>query len=106
MGAAPDFAFNGREAVDMALRKDYDVILMDIQMPELDGLEATRCLRTSLQGDKRPHIVALTAHARPEDAEACSLAGMDAHLTKPLKAPDLFKVLTDICAERHHVEQA
>ena len=101
MGADPDFAFNGEEAVALALRRKYDVILMDIQMPVMDGIEATRRLRAVLPPERQPAIVALTAHARAEDAELCLSSGMDSHLTKPLKAQDLLHVLTEICDQRH-----
>jgi PAS domain S-box-containing protein len=101
LGATPDFAANGARALEMALAKDYDVILMDVQMPVMDGLEATREILKRLPEDRRTDIVALTAHARVEDVKACLDAGMVAHLSKPLKTQDLFRVLLDICKRRH-----
>jgi PAS domain S-box-containing protein len=84
-----DVVGNGREAVDAVAREPYDVVLMDIQMPELDGLEATRAIRASLSG-ARPRIVAITAHASEADKERCLAAGMDGYLSKPFKTRDLF----------------
>jgi|GEM_PF-3311687 PAS domain S-box-containing protein len=101
MGISPDFAHNGVEAVKMALAKNYDTILMDVQMPVMDGLEATRQILKNLPENARPEIVALTAHARAEDVKACLEAGMVAHLSKPLKAQDLFRTLLDICRRRY-----
>jgi CheY-like chemotaxis protein len=91
-GHVVDVVENGRLAVDAAARKDYDVILMDIQMPELDGLDATKEIRRR-QGAKRPRIVALTANVLPGERERCLAGGMDAYLAKPFAARDLFAVL-------------
>jgi CheY-like chemotaxis protein len=85
--AGVDLAKDGLEAIDMARKNDYDVILMDIQMPELDGYEATRRLRA--EGYKRP-ILALTAHAMPEEKLRSLAAGCDDHLTKPINRQLLF----------------
>jgi signal transduction histidine kinase/HPt (histidine-containing phosphotransfer) domain-containing protein len=86
------FVTNGVQAVSEAKRQAYDVILMDCQMPELDGMEATRLIRQyEAQRPKRPHvqIIALTAHALTGDRARCLEAGMDGYLTKPLQAHDL-----------------
>jgi CheY-like chemotaxis protein len=74
---------NGLEAVQQVTTKEFDIVFMDVQMPELDGLQATRRIRN--QQIKQPFIVAMTANAMQEDREACSLAGMDYYLSKPLK---------------------
>jgi CheY-like chemotaxis protein len=87
-----DVVENGRLAVEAATRKDYDVILMDIQMPELDGLDATKEIRKRRPGG-RPRIVALTANVLPGERERCLANGMDAYLAKPFAARDLFEVL-------------
>jgi CheY-like chemotaxis protein len=82
-GHAVDVASNGAEAIDMARRGKYDVILMDVQMPEVDGLQAAATIRT-LPGLAAVPIIALTAHAMQGDRERCLAAGMDDYLPKPL----------------------
>ncbi len=88
-------AVNGRIAVDMSAADEYDLILMDVQMPEMDGLTATRTIRhrEQLQGGRRIPIIAMTAHALKGDQERCLEAGMDDYLTKPIKFSDLFETL-------------
>lgn len=95
-GALLDFAHNGLEAIEKVLDGEFDIILMDIQMPVLDGLEATRQLRA--QGYTKP-IVALTAHALREEVKRSIQAGCDAHLTKPIEHGKLVRAIlrhTDI----------
>jgi len=89
MGYTADIASNGVEAVDMASKTHYDLILMDVQMPIMDGLCATQKIRESLDEVSRPQIIALTAHAMSDDVQKCRDAGMDGHLTKPLRATHL-----------------
>jgi CheY-like chemotaxis protein len=84
---------NGREAVEAFGRGDVDVILMDVQMPELDGLEATRQIRARELGASHVPIIALTANAMKGDDQLCFDAGMDAYLTKPLDRVKLEEVL-------------
>ena len=83
---------NGREAVDAVAARDYDVVLMDIQMPEMDGFAATEQIRGLPQGRVLP-IIALTAHALSGERERCLAQGMSGYLTKPFKAHDLFAVV-------------
>ncbi len=87
-GFAVDVAANGREAVELAESDDYSLILMDLGMPEIDGLEATRMIRA--QGITVP-IIALTAHSYREDIDKCREAGMDDFLAKPILEPLLFE---------------
>jgi two-component system sensor histidine kinase/response regulator len=87
-------ALDGREAVAALERESFDLILMDVQMPELDGIEATANIRKAEAGTGRHvPIVALTAHAMREDRERCLAAGMDEYLTKPFNAKDLFDTI-------------
>jgi CheY-like chemotaxis protein/HPt (histidine-containing phosphotransfer) domain-containing protein len=92
MGYDPDIAANGLEAVAAIQRQGYDVVFMDVQMPEMDGLEATRNIR-SLLPDDGPRIVAMTANAMEGDREACLAAGMDDYLPKPFDREQLREVL-------------
>ena len=84
LGLDPDEAATGHDALDAALRKPYDIILMDLHMPDLDGLETTRRIRSHEQGH-RATIVALTANVAEGDEARCRAAGMDSYLQKPLK---------------------
>jgi PAS domain S-box-containing protein len=95
MGYRADAAVNGTEAVEALGRRRYDVVLMDVQMPEMDGMEATRMVRDPGSNvlDHAVPIVALTAHARPEDRAACLAAGMDDYLSKPIRPEQLADVL-------------
>jgi two-component system sensor histidine kinase/response regulator len=89
LGYRCDLAANGREAVDAVARQAYDLILMDIQMPEMDGFEATAEICQRLPVGQRPRIIALTANAMEGDREKCLQAGMDDYLSKPLRAEDM-----------------
>lgn len=85
---------NGREVLDELNKKMHDIILMDIQMPEIDGLEATRIIR-KMENIDQPYIVAMTANAMPEDREECFSAGMDNYVSKPVKLELLVNVLRE-----------
>ncbi len=91
-GASVDVAQNGREALEMVRATGYDLVLMDVQMPVMDGLTATRHIRAMPGGADLP-IVALTAHALAEDRERCLEAGMNDYLTKPIDADRLLATL-------------
>jgi two-component system, sensor histidine kinase and response regulator len=95
LGFKADVVNNGREAVSALRAADYDLVLMDVQMPEMDGMEATSQIRCQASGvsDPRTPIVALTAHAMEGDRQACLDAGMDDYLSKPIKAAELLEVL-------------
>jgi CheY-like chemotaxis protein len=84
MGYRPDVASNGLEALEAVHRQRYDVVLMDVQMPEMDGLEAARRITSGFDARERPRLVALTANVLTGDKQACLEAGMDDYLAKPL----------------------
>ena len=92
LGCEADAAKGGREACEMAMRRAYDLILMDVQMPGVDGLEATRVLREHYGGGG-PRIVAMTAGMMEGDHARCRAAGMDDYLAKPLSPQDLRAVI-------------
>ncbi|MEM1096254.1 MAG: response regulator [Bacteroidota bacterium] len=91
LGFTADHVSDGREALDLLREQPYDVVLMDMRMPVMDGLEATRSIRRSPLA--QPYIVALTANALPGDREACLAAGMDDYVSKPIRLPDLSNLL-------------
>jgi CheY-like chemotaxis protein len=87
-------AANGREAVAAVEREEFDLVLMDVQMPEMDGFEATAAIRKAETGTGRHlPIFALTARAMKGDAERCRLAGMDGYLPKPIRPADLYAIV-------------
>ena len=98
MGYRADLASNGIEAVESVQRQPYDVVLMDVQMPEMDGLEASRRITSQWPTTKRPRIVAMTANAMQGDREMCIAAGMDDYLTKPIRVDQLVKALNHAAA--------
>ena len=86
-------ANNGVEGLAAAEANDYDLVLMDVQMPEMDGFTASREIRRRLGADHQPKIVALTANALQGDREQCIEAGMDDYITKPVKLHELGEVI-------------
>jgi CheY-like chemotaxis protein len=95
LGYRPDVANNGLEVLDALERQHYDVVLMDVQMPELDGLEATRRIRSGHVGTGQPRIVAITASALQGDRELCLEAGMDDYIGKPIRVEELVRALRE-----------
>ncbi|MGB8645082.1 MAG: response regulator [Anaerolineae bacterium] len=93
MGYRADLAANGLEVLESLKRQPYDVVLMDMQMPEMDGLEATRAICRGENANVRPRIVAMTANAMPEDREQCLAAGMDDFVSKPIRVEELVRAL-------------
>ena len=91
LGYQPDLAANGKEVLDMISHEQYDLILMDIQMPEMDGLEATRMIRLCL--DIQPVIIAMTANAMQGDRDDCIQSGMDDYISKPVELDELISQL-------------
>jgi signal transduction histidine kinase/CheY-like chemotaxis protein/HPt (histidine-containing phosphotransfer) domain-containing protein len=112
MGYRADVAANGLEAIEAVERQPYDVVFMDVQMPEMDGLEATREITRRWRHDQRPRIVAMTANAMQSDREMCLAAGMDDYMSKPIRVEELIAALERSAAreldairtgERHRV---
>jgi CheY-like chemotaxis protein len=93
MGYRADLAANGVEAIECIERQTYDVVLMDVQMPEMDGLEAARRITAKYASNRRPRIVAMTANAMQGDREECLAAGMDDYVTKPIRVGALVEAL-------------
>ena len=100
MGHAPTMAHNGREALSLATNSKFDLVFMDVQMPEMDGLAATRAIRESEKrsGAHLP-IFAMTAHAMKGDREQCLAAGMDGYITKPVRFSDIQQALTGVATQ-------
>ncbi|MEA2625186.1 MAG: two-component system, sensor histidine kinase and response regulator, partial [Candidatus Binatota bacterium] len=92
-GCHVDVAANGREAVEMVGHLPFDVILMDVQMPEMNGLEATAAIRQAEGEGRRTPVIALTANALEEDRERCLAAGMDDYIAKPVRKENLLRTL-------------
>jgi len=93
MGYQPDTAMNGAEAIMMVGKKRYDILFMDIQMPVMDGLEATRTIVSNWPKNNRPPIIAMTANVMDGDKEKCMEAGMVDYLSKPIKFHEVEEAL-------------
>ncbi len=108
-----DCADNGMEAIEKWEQKEYDLIFMDVQMPIIDGLQATAIIRNREAGKKsRVHICAMTANAMKEDMQICQLAGMDSYVSKPILAKEIYAVINKISSqtvscpeENSHIDQ-
>jgi CheY-like chemotaxis protein len=100
-GYRADIASNGKEAIESLVRQPYDVVLMDVQMPEVDGLEATcQILARWPKRKDRPSIIAMTADAMQGDREMCLAAGMDDYVAKPIRVPELMEALQKVKARK------
>ncbi len=95
LGYRADVAGNGSEVIDAVERKRYDLVLMDVQMPVMDGLEATREIHRRWPNGSRPRIVAMTASALQEDRDRCLEAGMDDYISKPVRVEELLRALEE-----------
>jgi CheY-like chemotaxis protein len=90
-------AQNGREALEALEKEHFDIVLMDVQMPEMDGFEATQLIREKEKASgAHLAIIALTAHAMKGDEERCLACGMDGYVTKPIKLEELFSVIENV----------
>lgn len=95
LGYGADVVGNGLEALEALQRQEYDLVLMDVQMPKMDGLEAVRKIHQNYSAEKTPRIVAMTANAMQGDREECLQAGMDDYISKPIQMQDLIRILTE-----------
>jgi PAS domain S-box-containing protein len=93
LGYQPDLAENGLAVLDALQHQHYDVVLMDVQMPEMDGLEATRRIRQDFPPDRQPRIIAVTANALRGERAACLTAGMDDYISKPIEPMQLIQAI-------------
>ncbi|HEX8510859.1 MAG TPA: response regulator [Propionibacteriaceae bacterium] len=100
LGHQVDTVCNGEEALNAVQMAPYDIVLMDLQMPVMDGLEATRRIRSEVSSDSQPYIIALTASALVEDQKACMAAGMDDYLPKPFREAELRRSVDRTAAAR------
>jgi CheY-like chemotaxis protein len=94
LGPSADVVNNGAEAIAACHHRIYDLVLMDIQMPEMDGLEATQSIRKEYSSGQQPLIVAVTANVLQEDLERCLAIGMDDYMGKPIRLEKLVKLLS------------
>jgi signal transduction histidine kinase/CheY-like chemotaxis protein len=101
MGYRCDLASNGQEALDLVLRQSYDLVFMDVNMPEMDGLSASRAIRQGLVAQPQPRIVALTASAMAHDRVACQEAGMEDFLSKPFQPAELEQAVCQTPPSRY-----
>jgi CheY-like chemotaxis protein len=105
LGYRADIAINGVEVLNALNCQAYDVVLMDVQMPEMDGVEATRCIREQFSAAEQPRIVALTANALEGDRERFLQAGMDDYVSKPVQIDELVRALTECPAKPRRVDE-
>lgn len=96
LGYTADVAANGLEVLEALTRQKYDVVLMDMQMPEMDGLEATQLIHQQWPAESRPWIIAMTANALQGDRERCLAAGMNDYVSKPVRREELVRALDQV----------
>lgn len=106
MGYRADVASNGLEVLEALQRQHYDVVLMDVQMPEMDGLTATRYICEQYPLNSRPRIIAMTANAMSGDREICLEAGMNDYISKPIRGDELVQALEQCQPVNHHLSNA
>ena len=100
LGYSADLASNGSEVLRALEKQPYDLVLMDVQMPEMDGMEAARAIRKRWPSANQPYVVAMTGYTGDEDKKRCLYAGMDDYLSKPIRITDLSRVLRQAGSRR------
>lgn len=100
LGYSPEIVANGLEALVALRRRPFDAVLMDVEMPEMDGLTATRTLRAEIPKDQQPAVIAVTAHAPDAGSTRFADCQLDHFITKPLRLPELTATLARITAWR------
>jgi PAS domain S-box-containing protein len=105
LGYKPDLANNGLEALKLIEQRDYDVVLMDLHMPVIDGKKATEHIRTMIPESRQPYIIALTAYVMSGDRERCLAIGMDEYLSKPVELEQLRSILEKCEVKRYSASQ-
>jgi len=103
LGYFPDLAADGVEVLDALSRQSYDVVLMDMHMPKMDGMEATRIIRERFPPSQQPAIIAVTADAMQGDRERCLAAGVDNYLSKPIGIKELSAILAQTAAQHSRI---
>lgn len=106
LGYKADLANNGREVLSQVEKRNYDLIFMDVHMPETDGLAATRAIRAKMKDPHKPHIVALTADAMKENVDECYAAGMNDFITKPVRLADIQTAISKFNSHLAHKKLA
>ena len=96
LGYQADVANNGLEVLEALQRQTYDVVLMDVEMPEMDGLESTHLIHQQWPAEERPSIIALTANTMQGDRERYLAAGMDGYISKPIRVESLMEALSQV----------
>lgn len=104
IGYQADIATTGLEALQVLKERHYDAILMDVQMPDMDGMETTRHIREQWPPHQQPRIIAMTAHALRGDRERCLRVGMDDYISKPVQLDDLIAALERVLPRVHQVD--
>lgn len=100
LGYKTDIVSDGIQVLDMIVRKKYNVILMDVRMPEMDGFEATQIIRHL--AIEQPYIIAMTANSMLSDKEECLMNGMNDYIAKPMRLDDIIEVLKTAASGIHH----
>jgi signal transduction histidine kinase/ActR/RegA family two-component response regulator len=103
-GYSAETASNGIEALQKVADKNYDLVFMDVNMPEMDGLTATRLIRQNQSLRSQPHIVAMTANVMPEDRASCFEVGMNDYMSKPIRSEEIKRILTAVKDKEHEVK--